>query len=59
MHDVYETGYVADAGRPQVVQNFQSSSNSVPHAMQFTIVRFCPQCGQKVTRRPAGSAPLQ
>jgi hypothetical protein len=41
MHDAYEPGcQVADAGRPQVVQNFQPSSNSVPHAMQFTIVRF-------------------
>jgi hypothetical protein len=27
--------------------------------MQFTTVRFCPQWGQNVMRRPAGSAPLQ
>jgi hypothetical protein len=42
-----------------VTQNFQFTSSSEPHAGQRWIARFCPQLGQKITRRPAGSAPPQ
>jgi hypothetical protein len=43
------------AGRPQAGQNFQPNSSSDPQAGQFVVVRFCPQCGQNVIGRPAGS----
>src|SRR5439155_24027129 len=37
----------------------QPSSSSEPHAAQLIVVRFCPQCGQKVMARPTGSNSLQ
>ncbi|MEO6876908.1 MAG: hypothetical protein ABI205_00400, partial [Gemmatimonadaceae bacterium] len=46
----------AGAGRPQMGQNFQPTSSSDPQAGQFTVVTFCPQCGQNVIARPGGSA---
>ena len=51
--------YPAPTARPQVTQNFHSCSSSLPHAGQWRIVRSCPQCGQKLIGRPAGSSPLQ
>ena len=47
--------YCVLAGRPQAGQNFQPNSSSDPQAGQFVVVRFCPQCGQNVIGRPAGS----
>ena len=51
--------YPAPTARPQVTQNFHSCSSSLPQAGQWRIVRSCPQCGQKLIGRPAGSSPLQ
>jgi len=42
-------------GLPQLGQKRQPSSSSAPQAAQFTTVRFCPQCGQKVMGLPPGS----
>ena len=42
--------------RPQVMQNFQATSSSVPQAGHCRTVRFCPQCGQNVIVRPSGSS---
>ena len=50
--------YPATAGRPQVGQNFHPTSSSDPHAGQFIVVTFWPQCGQNVTARPLGSTSL-
>ena len=44
---------------PQVMQNFHPTSSSLAHAGQCCTVRLWPHPGQKVTRRPSGSDPLQ
>ena len=48
----------AAAGRPHVGQNFHPNSSSDPHAGQFKVVTFWPQCGQNVIGRPVGSGSL-
>lgn len=45
--------------RPQVTQKCQPGSTSLLHAGHCAIVTFIPQCGQKVTARPAGNAFVQ
>jgi hypothetical protein len=46
--------YCVVARLPQAGQKFQPTSSSDPQAEQFVVVRFWPQCGQKVMARPAG-----
>src|SRR5262249_6016305 len=50
--------YFAAAGRPHEGQNFHPNSSSAPHAGQFKVVTFWPQCGQNVIGRPVGSGSL-
>src|SRR5262249_46261942 len=53
------TAQCASAGRPHTGQNLQPTSSSEPHAGQFNVVTFWPQCGQNVIGRPIGSTSLQ